>query len=200
VFIDGAHAVGQIPLDLDALPVDWYVSNLHKWAYSPRGSAFLYAAPGAASLTRPVLVSHYIGMGFPHSFDYIGTRDYTAWLAVPRALAFLQELGMPRLHAHNASLVQAGSAALLGIGVQAVAPPSPGLAMRAFILPQSRPATDADAAAVIRSLWESARIQVRCARQGGALLLRFCAQAYVEASDLTALATALDRVGWPARA
>jgi isopenicillin-N epimerase len=200
VFIDGAHAVGQIPLDLDALPVDWYVSNLHKWAYAPRGSAFLYAAPGAASLTRPVLVSHYIGMGFPHSFDYIGTRDYTAWLAVPRALEFLEGLGMRRLQAHNTSLVQAGSAALLGIGAQAVAPPSPGLAMRAFILPQARPATDADAAAVIRNLWEGARIQVRCARLGGALLLRFCAQAYVDAGELTALATALNRLGWPARA
>jgi isopenicillin-N epimerase len=200
VFIDGAHAVGQIPLDLDAMPVDWYVSNLHKWAYAPRGSAFLYAAPGAASLTRPVLVSHYVGMGFPHSFDYIGTRDYTAWLAVPRALAFLGELGIARLHAHQASLVEAGSAALLGIGAQAVAPPSPGLAMRAFLLPQTRPATDADASAVIHSLWEAARIQIRCARLHGALLLRFSAQAYVEADELRALATTLARVGWPARA
>lgn len=200
VFIDGAHAVGQIPLDLDALPVDWYVSNLHKWAYAPRGSAFLYAAPGAASLTRPVLVSHYIGMGFPHSFDYIGTRDYTGWLAAPRALAFLEELGIARLHAHQKRLVDVGSAALLGIGAQAAAPPSPGLAMRAFVLPQTRPATDADAAAVIRNLWEAARIQVRCARLSGALLLRFSAQAYVEADELVALATTLDRLGWPARA
>lgn len=199
VFIDGAHAVGQIPLDLDALPVDWYVSNLHKWGYAPRGSALLYAAPGAASLTRPVLVSHYIGKGFPHSFDYVGSRDYTPWLAIPQALAFREELGIARVQAHCAELVRTGSAALQGIGAQPAAPLSPGLAMRAFVLPQTRPATDADAATVTRSLWDEARIQIRCARQGGALLLRFCAQAYVEAGELTALAAALDRLGWPAR-
>ena len=199
VFIDGAHAVGQIPLNLEALAVDWYVSNLHKWAYAPRGSAFLYAAHGAASLTRPVVVSHYVGMGFPHSFDYTGTRDYTAWLAVPRALDFLEELGAARLHAHHAELVRTGSKALLDIGAGTIAPPVDDLAMRAFILPQSRPATDADAATVARELWEQARIQIRCVRHGPALLLRFSAQAYVAADELTALAAALDRLGWPAR-
>jgi isopenicillin-N epimerase len=198
VFVDGAHAVGQIPLDLDALPVDWYVSNLHKWGYAPRGSALLYAAPGAASLTRPMLVSHYIDTGFPHSFDYVGSRDYTAWLAIPRALAFHEELGIERVRSHCANLVQAGSAALQGIGAQPVAL-TQSLAMRSFLLPQTRPATDADAAAVTRSLWDDARIQVRCARQGGGLLLRFCAQAYVEADELLALASALNRLGWPDR-
>ncbi len=200
VFIDGAHAVGQVEIDLDALATDWYVTNLHKWAYAPRGSALLYAAPGAASLTRPVLVSHYIGMGFPHSFDYIGTRDYSAWLAIPRAVEFLHELGIERLHAHEAKLVEIGSKALLDVGALPVAPASPGLAMRAFLLPQTRPAIEPDAAAVMGSLWEQARIQIRCARLGGNLLLRFCAQAYVEADELRALATTLDRLGWPARA
>ncbi len=199
VFIDGAHAVGQIELDLDALAVDWYVSNLHKWAYAPRGSAFLHAAHGAASLTRPLVVSHFIDMGFPHSFDYTGTRDYTAWLTVPRALQFLDELGMARLHAHQAELVRAGSLALLGIGAEAIAPASAGLAMRALRLPQSRPATDADAVTVNRELWQRERIQIRCARHGPDLLLRFSAQAYVAAEELTALAAALDRLGWPAR-
>jgi len=199
VFIDGAHAVGQIPLDLDALPVDWYVSNLHKWAYAPRGSAFLYAAHGAASLTRPVVVSHYIGMGFPHSFDYTGTRDYTAWLAVPRALQFLDELGVERLRAHHTDVVRVGSEALLGIGAQPLAPAADGLAMRSFLLPQTRPAVDADGASVCRELWQQARIQTRCTRHGAVLLLRFCAQAYVAADELTALAAALDRLGWPAR-
>ena len=104
VLLDGAHAIGQVPLELDALGADWYVTNMHKWAYAPRGSAMLYASQAAAPLTRPVLTSHYIGMGFPHSFDYVGTRDYTAWLAVPRALQFLRELDPARLWAHEAQL------------------------------------------------------------------------------------------------
>ncbi len=72
--------------------------------------------------------------------------------------------------------------------------------MRAFLLPQTRPAIEADAARVMNDLWEQARIQIRCARLGGNLLLRFCAQAYVEADELRALAAQLDRLGWPARA
>lgn len=42
VIIDGAHAVGQIPLDMKALNVDFYFSNFHKWAFTPKSVAFLY--------------------------------------------------------------------------------------------------------------------------------------------------------------
>ncbi len=199
VLLDGAHSIGQLPLQLDALGADWYVSNMHKWAYAPRGSAMLYASPAAVPLTRPVLTSHYIGMGFPHSFDYVGTRDYTAWLAVPRALQFLRELDPARLWAHEAQLVDAATAALLAAGAQVIAPASLSAAMRAFLLPQRRPAIDADAAQVIRTLWEKERIQIRCARIGAALLLRVCAQAYVDADEMRALGAALARHGWPDR-
>ncbi len=71
--------------------------------------------------------------------------------------------------------------------------------MRAFILPQTRPALERDAAEVTQRLWNEARIQIRCTTMGGALLLRFSAQAYVEADELTRLATVLHQQGWPAR-
>ena len=71
--------------------------------------------------------------------------------------------------------------------------------MRAFLLPQRRPAIDADATQVIRTLWEKERIQIRCARIGAALLLRVCAQAYVSAEEMLALGEALARHGWPDR-
>jgi isopenicillin-N epimerase len=199
VLVDGAHTIGQLPLQLDALGADWYVSNMHKWAYAPRGSAMLYASYAATPLTRPVLTSHYIGMGFPHSFDYVGTRDYTAWLAVPRALQFLRELDPARLWAHEARLVDAATTSLLAAGAQVIAPVSMSAAMRAFLLPQRRPATDADATQVIRTLWEKERIQIRCARIGSALLLRVCAQAYVAADEMQAVGEALARHGWPDR-
>ena len=199
VLLDGAHAIGQLPLALDALGADWYVTNMHKWAYAPRGSAMLYASAAAAPLTRPVLTSHYIGMGFPHSFDYVGTRDYTAWLAVPRALQFLCDLGPERLWSHEAQLITAATQSLLAAGAVEIAPASLSTAMRAFLLPQKRPALDADAAGVIRTLWEQERIQIRCARIGSALLLRVCAQAYVDADEMQALGDALARHGWPER-
>ena len=199
VLLDGAHGIGQVPLQLDALGADWYVTNMHKWAYAPRGAAMLYASPAAAPLTRPVLTSHYIGMGFPHSFDYVGTRDYTAWLAAPRALQFLRELGPERVWAHEASLIGVATQALLAAGAEEISPVSMCAAMRAFLLPQRRLATDSDGVQVIRTLWEKERIQIRCARIGGSLLLRVCAQAYVEADQMQALGAALARHGWPDR-
>ena len=42
VFIDGAHAVGQLPIDIKQLKVDAYCSNFHKWGFSPKNAAFLY--------------------------------------------------------------------------------------------------------------------------------------------------------------
>lgn len=199
LFVDGAHVIGQLPLDLPAIGADWYVSNLHKWLYAPRGTALLYASGGAAPLTWPLVTSHYADLGFPRAFDYVGTRDYTAWLAAPAALDFYHALGAERLLAHETQLVAHGSAALQDIGAVPVAPLEMAAAMRAFVLPQSRPALERDAAEVMRRLWDEERIQIRCTTLGGLLLLRFSAQGYVEAEELTRLAAALHRQGWPAR-
>lgn len=199
VFIDGAHAIGQIPLDLPAIGADWYVTNLHKWLYAPRGTALLYASGSAAPLTWPLASSLFVELGFPRSFDYVGTRDYTAWLAAPAALAFHQSLGAARLRAHFAGLVEHGSAALEALGATPIAPVSLSPAMRSFALPQTRPAMDADGVTLMESLWHNERVEIRSGAVGGKLLLRFCAQAYVGTEDLTRLAEALDRQGWPAR-
>ena len=89
VMIDGAHALGQLPLDLEAIGADWYTANAHKWLYAPKGCAFLFAAPQVAEGTLPLSVSHWHGLGFPRAFDYVGTRDISAFLSAPAALDFI---------------------------------------------------------------------------------------------------------------
>lgn len=199
LFVDGAHAIGQVPLDLPAIGADWYVSNLHKWLYAPRGTAMLYASGSAVPLTWPLTTSHFVDLGFPRSFDYVGTRDYSAWLTAPAALNFFRALGPERLWAHEAALLRHGSEQLAAIGATPVGPIGMSAAMRAFVLPQTRPGRAQDASAVMQTLWERERIEIRCVAHGGTLLLRFSAQAYVEADDLTRLAAALHHHGWPAR-
>jgi isopenicillin-N epimerase len=199
VLVDGAHALGQTPLDLHALGADWFVANAHKWLYAPKGSALLYASADAAPLTRPLVTSHFVEKGFPRAFDYIGTRDYTAWLSLPAALAFFRELGVDRVREHNSRLVKAADDLLLGVGARPVGPLEMSAAMRTFMLPQRRAAEPDDAAALRRGLWDDERIQVRTDALFGRLLLRVSAQAYVGEEDVARLAATLERAGWPGR-
>ena len=56
--IDGAHAPGQIDLYLDDLGADFYVGNLHKWAYAPRGAAIVWTHPKFHKILEPLTTSH----------------------------------------------------------------------------------------------------------------------------------------------
>ncbi len=197
--IDGAHAVGQLALDVTALGADWYVSNFHKWLFAPKGSAFLYASAEVAPFTQPNLISHFVAMGFPRSFEYVGTRDNTAWLATPAALKFFQRLGPASVRDYQRQLIALASALLVALGAVPVSGLEMCAAMRAFILPQARAAKPEDAEPVLRSLWEQARIQTRPLVFGDKLILRLSAQVYVDEHDISRLADALNRLGWPGR-
>ena len=94
--IDGAHAPGQLPLDLQAIEPDFYFGNLHKWLCAPKGAAFLYSRPDQQALIEPLVVGWGWGsartMTFGSDFlDYnqwLGTNDMSAYLAVPAAIQF----------------------------------------------------------------------------------------------------------------
>ena len=199
VLVDGAHAVGHVPLDLNALGADWYVSNAHKWLFAPKGTAFLHAAAGVHGITSPPVVSHYVGLGFPRSFDWVGTRDSTSWLALPEAIRFWETLDPPRADDYRAGLVARATHAMGGIGARPVGADELACAMRSFVLPQRRPAAIADAEALVAALWERHRIQSMAVVFGAALLLRVSAQVYVAGEDIDALVAALDRDGWAGR-
>ena len=93
--VDGAHAPGQIPLDLRTLGADYYAANCNKWLYAPKGSGFLYARREMQPRLRPLLVSWgeewtdgVTPSAFINEFEYQGTRDPAPFLAVPAAIAF----------------------------------------------------------------------------------------------------------------
>jgi len=199
VHVDGAHAVGQIPLNVSDLDPDWYTSNVHKWLYGAKGTAFFYASPRVRAMTRPVLTSHFIEMGFPRSFDYVGTRDNSGWLSIPAAIEFFNDLDPVRLRRHNRALVEYATEALAKIGAEPIAPLEMSAAMRAFVLPQRRATEETDGEALREMLWADERIQVNANSAMGVLLIRICAQAYVEEPDLDRLRSALERRGWPGR-
>ena len=93
VLVDGAHAPGHVPLDLEALGADYYTGNLHKWMYSPRGCAFLYARRDKQDCLQPPITSHYWKRDFRERFMEQGTRDFTPQCCALTAVQFYQWLG-----------------------------------------------------------------------------------------------------------
>merc|ERR1719201_1972595 len=93
LLVDGAHAPGQLDLDLEKLGADFYTGNLHKWCFAPKGSAFLWVAPAHRSSLEPLVTSHLYGGSLQDQFYMQGTMDHTPYLTAPRALQFYQDLG-----------------------------------------------------------------------------------------------------------
>jgi isopenicillin-N epimerase len=199
VLIDGAHAVGQIPLDLDRMGADWYTSNAHKWLYAPKGAAFLFASERAAVTTFPISASHFHGLGFPNAYDYTGTRDNTAWLALPAALDFVAKFGAEKIQTYGRALAAEGKTIMSRFGAEPTAPDDMSVSMRAYMLPQRRTPDLSDVPELMNGLWTNHRIQVNASVFGGRLLIRLSAQIYNDRSDFERLAEALEKDGWPGR-
>lgn len=110
--VDGAHALGMVPLDLDRLGAAYYTANAHKWLCAPKGAAFLHVRADRQERIHPLTISHGYdvrqqGRRFRAEFDWTGTSDPTAWLTIPECLRYLGALlpgGWPELMARNRSL------------------------------------------------------------------------------------------------
>lgn len=88
VLIDGAHAPGQLALDIPKIGADWYAANLHKWYGAPRSCGFLWAASPDKDLVPPTISSG-VNEAYPTRFAWTGTRDPSSWLAIPAAFGFM---------------------------------------------------------------------------------------------------------------
>jgi isopenicillin-N epimerase len=189
VAIDGAHAPGQIALDVPALGVDWYVGNLHKWAFAAKGAAVIWCAPERQNVLHPTAISHALGQGFTAEFDYTGTRDNSAWLAVPAALDYVEALGPEAIRPHNAALARdAGEMLIQAWDSEAAAAPQFAGSMVSVRLP-GRAEGDRDAARRLAGhLTERHGIIAAVMALDGALWVRVSAQIYNEIGDYARLA------------
>ena len=127
--IDGAHTPGHIPLDLEALDVDFYAGNCHKWLMAPKGSAFLYVRPELQSMIDPLVISHgwtadnkepgalgpFGNTPFIDSIEMQGTRDPSAWMTVVEAIRFRHANGWDEVADRCRDLAQATAAEMARI-------------------------------------------------------------------------------------
>jgi isopenicillin-N epimerase len=189
VMVDGAHAPGQLALDVPRLGVDWYVGNLHKWAFAAKGTAVIWCAPERQAALHPAVISHALGQGFTAEFDYTGTRDNSGWLAVPAALDYLEGSGAAALRARNARLArEAGAMLIEAWDSEAAAAPEFGAAMVSVRLPGGGGGDREAARRLAALLTDRHRITAGIMVLDGGLWVRVSAQIYNEIDDYRRLA------------
>ncbi len=198
--VDGAHAPGFLPLDVAAIGSAYYVANFHKWCCAPKGAAMLHVRADRRQGMRPLVASH--GMTSARSdrsryrleFDWTGTHDPSAVLAVPEALRFLDGLlsgGLPALIERNRALLLQGRDLLCQ--ALASAPPCPDAMLGAMATLPLADAGPGSAQALNRALYE--RHGVECFTldwpRPESRVIRLSAQAYNELSEYQRLAQAV---------
>lgn len=190
VLVDGAHAPGMIPLHIEALNADWYVGNCHKWLFAPKGCGFLWTAPQWQQETHPTVISHGLGAGYLDEFDWTGTRDFSAWLAVTEAIAFARQIGVSAVYDHNHNLaVWVGQLLVHAWGGHTTAPSNMIGAMATIQIPaQKNKYSDRE---LHDYLWKFHHIEVPIIPFANRLWVRISAQVYNEPSEYRLLAEAL---------
>jgi len=196
VLVDGAHAPGAIAVDIAGLGVDWYVANLHKWAFAPRATGVLWAAPHRRSDLHPTVIS----WGVTHDdwlaeFDWTGTRDPSPWLAAPAGIDFIeQRLGTDAMRAYNHALAWEGAQRLAMRWDRPFDTPEAMVGcMVAVPLPERLGPADAASAQRVRDrLLFDHRIEVPVLASSGLLWARLSVQVYNEAGDIDRLAEAVE--------
>jgi isopenicillin-N epimerase len=198
VLIDGAHAPGMLPLNVPSLGAAYYAGNLHKWACAPKGCAFLWVRPDLQAGVHPVVVSHYLGEGLAREFGWQGTRDISGWLAVPRAIEFMSELGWNKVMAHNHAMAAWAHQMLCEAwSVEPVTPIDGSMlgSMATVALPPALSAiSEADVAVAQQKLYDQFRVEAPLMRWGGRTYVRPCCQVYNVPEDYQRLAAAITQM------
>lgn len=194
--VDGSHAPGQIPLDMEALGVDVYTGNFHKWLCSPKGSAFLYVRPEEQGWVESLIISwgwgkH--GVLEPSTFvqrnEWQGTRDPSAFLTVPEAIRFQEEHDWPAVRARCHELARETRERIADYsGLDPIHPDSPEW----YTQMVACPVRTSDPAELKQRLYDEYRIEVPITSWGGLDMVRVSYQGYNDRGDLERLMTAIE--------
>ncbi|MCG5438214.1 aminotransferase class V-fold PLP-dependent enzyme [Micromonospora foliorum] len=195
VLVDAAHAPGMLPTPVAGIGADFWVGNLHKWAYAPRGTALLTVAPQWRDRVEPLVVSWEQESGFPARLEWQATLDYTPWLAAPVGLFTMRSLGVDRVRAHNAALAAYGQRVVgdaLGVAPADLPDPGgPGVALRLIPLPAGTGTTIDAARALQARIGERLAAEVAVMSWNGRGWLRLTGQVYNAADEYERLGARL---------
>jgi isopenicillin-N epimerase len=188
--IDGAHGPGQLELDLGALGPDVYAASCHKWLCAPRGSGFLYVRPEAQHLVQAPVLSHGSkrGSDFVERNRWQGTRDPSAFLAVPAAIEFQEANDWSSVRSGCHDLARAARSSVSGLfGLAPLTPDAPEW----FAQMVSAQLPPCDPEEIRERLFSEYRIDAPVRERNGLHVIRLSFQGYNTADDLERLLGAL---------
>jgi len=123
ILIDGCQAVPRIAVDVAAIGCDFYVFSGHK-LYGPTGIGALWAKAdlleamppyqGGGSMIDRVTFAKTTWAPAPQRFE-AGTPNIVGALGLHAAIDYVDAIGLPFIHAHEAALVTKARAALSAI-------------------------------------------------------------------------------------
>jgi isopenicillin-N epimerase len=200
VFVDGAHAPGNIPVDIPSLGVDFYAANLHKWAMAPRSCGLLWVTPERQKHVHAPITSWGLDNGLAAEFDAPGTRDPSAFLTAPFALDFLNRLGaapgdtsegIEVVMERNQSLAFATGQMLSAKWNTSFATPPSMIGSMVTVRLPPRLGKDAAAAGSVKTALMDQRIEIPVFSIEDELFIRVSVQVYCDASDMERLGDAV---------
>jgi isopenicillin-N epimerase len=197
--VDGAHAPGQIPLDLKHMDADIYVGACHKWLMAPKGAAFLFARPEVQGWLDPLVVSWGFhpepgfgsGLRFVDYHEWQGTRDLAAFLSVPSAIDFQEEYAWEQVRERCYQMARAARKHILDItALPAICPDDLGWFRQMFAVQLP----ELDERELKRRLYDDYCIEVPLLRWGDRPYLRVSIQGYNTQADIDVLLDALRKL------
>jgi isopenicillin-N epimerase len=197
VFVDGAHAPGQIPVDLSSLDIDFYTGACHKWMMTPKGCSFLYVKKEWQNRLEPLAVSWGYNPVKPSRSQFLdyhqiqGTRDYTAFLTVPQAVSFMKENNWQKLSSHYQQMTQQNAPELCKLlRSEPIAPVSNDFVVQLY----SAEVKTKDPEKLHDYFYEKYKIQIPLMHQNAKTYLRYSLNAFNEQEDMDKLFDAINEI------
>lgn len=195
--VDGAHAPGHIPLDITDIDADAYTGACHKWMCAPKGCSFLYVRKALQPLFDPLVVSWGYKAASPSASQFIdyhqmqGTRDFSAFLTVPKVLEFLAANNWPEVAARCRQLAQAHYQRFCDLlHTSPLAPISNEFLGQMCSMQINTPAPEK----LQRLLYEKYKIEIPVMRQDDKVYIRYSINAFNSEKDLDTLYDALEDI------
>ena len=193
--VDGAHVPGHLPLNLSELEADIYTGASHKWMMTPKGSSFLYVKKEFQSWMEPLVVSWGYDAVFPSDSQFLdyhqfnGTRDFSAYLTIPKAIDFMEEHNWWDIASECRKLVLENVQRFCDlVGSKPLAP----LTEEFFGQMASIPIVTKDPLALKSELFHVHKIEIPVMPHGDKVYLRYSLNAFNSQEDLDKLDKAVE--------